>query len=366
MEKALDAIYDLSSTQVERENAWRENQIDSKIITSQYELDDIDKAIVWASGILAGAVDAFFVTDVRRLDKYSKMKVFDKDGNAINLSESGKVNTWVDKRIKNIYTPEQIRHFENKYWVPYDLPNDEDVVGLGPRTHRIQSFGHDPIFGFFFGVRDIMQGTMTAIDNSGAVIVKKVSNGDIGLFEAIATEFGHLKSDICTSSGLPIPFMGQLMRMQGHSDINGYSYQMLIKGMYMKGYNINHLISMGIPALIIEVLIRTSYFAYSLYQGKTFEEALPIGKPKVNKMLFYSYLIATSCNGIKLVATNGNIFAFNPSLWGMCIKYGLSEIKRWLSNQEERERHEYVMHLREESINNIDEIIKNDLLFYEK
>lgn len=209
-----------------------------------------------------------------------------------------------------------------------------------------------------------MNGTITAIDNSGTVIVKKMSDGGVGLFKAIATQFGHLKSDLCTPAGLPIPFMGQLMRMSGNSDINGLSYQMLLKGMYMKGYNLNHMITMGIPTLIIEVIIRISYFAYQLYQGKPFQESLPIQKTKVDRMLFKSYLIATACNGVKMLVSNGNIFAFNPTLWSMSLRYGLSELKRWTSNEEEKKRHKYVMALYDQRIKELDTMIEKDIQFY--
>lgn len=364
MDKALNSLYDLSFTESERENSWNKNRLDSKKILSEYELDAVEQTVVWVAGILAGVVDAFFITDVRRLDKNNKMMIRDKDGNSIHLNESGKVNSWIDKRIKNIYSPEQIAQLEQNNWVPYDASSDKDIVGLGPRTHRLQSFGHDPLLGFYYGVRDIMNGTITAVDNSGTVIVKKMSDGGVGLFEAIATQFGHLKSDLCTPAGLPIPFMGQLMRMSGNSDINGLSFQMLFKGMYMKGYNLNHLITMGIPALIIEVVIRVSYFAYQLYQGKTFQEALPINKAKVDKMLFQSYLITTACNGIKMFVSHGNIFAFNPTLWSMSLKYGLSEVKRWVNNEKETKRHEYVAALYDKRIEELDAIIEKDIQFY--
>lgn len=364
MDEALNSLYDFSSTATERENAWNRNQLDSKNITSEYELDSVEQTVVWAAGILAGVIDAFFVTDMRRLDKNNKMMIRDKDGNSIHLNKSGKVNNWIDKRIKNFYSPEEISRLEQNNWVPYDASSDKDIVGLGPKTHRLQSFGHDPLLGFYYGVRDIMKGTITAIDNSGTVIIKKMSDGGIGLFEAIATQFGHLKSDLCTPAGLPIPFMGQLMRMSGHSSINGLSYQMLFKGMYMKGYNLNHLITMGIPTLIIEVIIRVSYFAYQLHQGKSFQESLPIHKAKVDRMLFKSYLIATACNGVKIFISNGNIFAFNPTLWSMSLKYGLSELKRWASNEIEKKRHEYVITLYDKRVEELDAMIEKDIQFY--
>lgn len=364
MDETLDSLYNLSLTTAERENSWNRNRLDSQKILSEYELDSIEQTIVWAAGVLAGVVDAFFVTDVRRLDRNNKMMIRNEEGRSIHLNESGKINNWIDKRIRNFYSPEQISQLEKNNWVPYDASSDKDIVGLGPKTHRLQSFGHDPLLGFYYGVRDIMNGTITAIDNSGTVIAKKMSDGGVKLVAAIALQFGHLKSDLCTPAGLPIPFMGQLMRMSGNSDINGLSYQMLLKGMYMKGYNLNHLIAMGIVPLIIDIIIRVSYFTYQLYQGKSFQESLPIHKTKVDRMLFKSYLIATACNGVKMLASNGNIFAFNPTLWSMSLKYGLSELKRWISDEEEKKRHKYVMALYDQRIKELDTMIERDIKFY--
>ena len=45
---------------------------------------------------------------------------------------------------------------------------------------------------------------------------------------------------------------------------------------------------------MIEVIVRISYFVYSLYKGNSFMESIPINKTKLDKMLFYSYLITTS------------------------------------------------------------------------
>lgn len=105
-------------------------------------------------------------------------------------------------------------------------------------------------------------------------------------------------------------------------------------------------------------------FAYSLYKGKTFAESIPINKPKVDKMLFYSYLITSGCNGVKMAGTR-NIFAFNPNLWTMALRYGISEFKRWITNEKERKRHEYVMNIYQNRIKELDIEIENHLKFYE-
>ena len=154
-----------------------------------------------------------------------------------------------------------------------------------------------------------------------------------------------------------MPFMGQLMRLGG-------DMPKLLMSMYEKGYNFSHFIAMGIPCLMIEVIVRISYFVYSVYKGNSFMESIPINKTKLDKMLFYSYLITTSCNTIKTIGTQ-NIFAFNPNLWAMTLRYGLSEFKRWTTNEKERKRHEYVISIYEKRFQELDTEIDNYLKFYE-
>ena len=139
---------------------------------------------------------------------------------------------------------------------------------------------------------------------------------------------------------------------------------MLIKAMYLKGYNLNHFAAMGIPSLMIEILIRLIYFIYQLSKGKSFKDSLPINSPKVDRMLFRSSLIASACNGVKLYATSGNIYAYNPHLYGQMMKYGINEFKRWISNEMEVKRHRYIFELYNKNIEEIDDEINIILKFY--
>lgn len=363
MDNSLDALYDISLTSEDRERAWQENKQLSQQVLSEYELDEVEKCIVLATGLLAGVVDAFFVTDARLLLKSESNAIRDANGKSIHVTGSGYINRLVDKRIRNFYTIEETKELEKRFKVPYDPSTNQklsiEVSGLHPKTHRLNSFGHDPILGFYYGVKDILNGTFTAINNAGEIIVQARPNANTSftLFEAIAIQFGHLRSDLSTKAGLPMPFMGQLMRLKG-------DMPKILMSMYEKGYNFSHFIAMGIPCLIIEVIIRVSYFAYSLHKGKTFVESIPINKPKVDKMLFYSYLITSGCNGVKMAGTR-NIFAFNPNLWTMTLRYGISEFKRWITNEKERKRHEYVMNIYQNRIKELDIEIENHLKFYE-
>jgi len=365
MYEGLDKYYNISLDNNDVNDLLNKNIQHSKKITSEYELTNLEKSICWVTGLGAGAVDAFLVTNYKNLDTSNVTKL-----NVKSLKESGKINSIVDKRIKNLFSPEKISELENKFRVPYDSSTNKNlndfVLGLNPKTHRIQSLGHDPILGFYYGVKDILKGEFTAVDNAGKVIVQSVSSNStagMNLFEAIATQFGHLCSDISTPAGLPVPFMSQLLKLKG-GNVEGFSFNRLVKNMYAKGYNFNHLLAMSVPALIIEVAIRLSYFIISLANGKSFSESIPINKPKLDKMLFNSYLIATGCNGVKIIATNGNIFAFNPVLWTGTLRYGFSEFKKYITNEKENKRHQYVIDIYNKRGEELDHSITQDLEFY--
>lgn len=366
MFESLDKYYDISLTDGESDSLADRQFTESKKITSQYELDNVEKTICWITGLSAGLVDAFFVTNYKNLNTENVTKIKDN----LHLKNTGVVNETVDNRIKNLFSQGKISELEQKFKVPYDASSSKNlseyISGLNPKTHRIQSLGHDPILGFYYGVRDILKGQFTAIDNAGDLITQSISsNNAIGmnLFKAIALQFGHLCSDISTPAGLPIPFMSQLLKLKG-GNVEGFTFNRLIKNMYAKGYNFNHLLSMSVPALIIEVLTRLSYFIYSLSKGLSFKESIPFNKVKLDKLLFNSYLIASGCNGVKMIATNGNIFAFNPVLWSGTLKYGISEFRRYLSNEKEIERHKYIMDIYDKEGKELDNLIDDNIIYY--
>lgn len=370
----LENEYDLRTTPEERDEILKENHNLSEKITSKYELDNVESAISWTAGLLAGLMDAFFLTDISKLSSTNKIGIEGK------LKDSGKINKFIDQRLRYFYGKDQIDKLEKKYWVPYDPSSNTQlmeeglspVLGLNPKTHRLSSPGHDPILGFYYGVRDIMRNTFTTIDNDGKLItIQRFANCDrepVSLLKAIWIQLGHLRSDLSAIDengvGLPFPFLGQIGRIKGKSPINEMTFNRLVKNMQLKGYNFNHCVALGVPGFFIEMINRLCFFAYQLYNGASFKESLPIMKPKLDKMLFRSYLVATTFNAGKLVLTNGNVFAFNPNLWVMTLRYGLTEYKHLLCNTVEKERYKFVHEYYRNNIGIIDKEIKELESFY--
>ncbi len=313
-------------------------------IRQKYDLDHKLDALDWGIAGIAGAISA--LVDIFLVQIPSSAGHL--GGQA---TKGGWLSDKIRDRLKNMYTPKEIETLANKFKVPYDPSTSKNlakkVAGLGPTVHRFHSLGHDPILGFIFGVRDIMQGKFTAIDKFGKVIVQDIpgANKGIGLFKAIWFQFGHLKSDIGTPAGLPAPFM-PLFQLLQFGDINGRTIGELSRTMYAKGYDFGHFLAMSIPVMIIEVVVRVCYFAKRLHEKHSFMDSIPFDlpgrrrQPKLQTMLFTAHTIATAVNAGKAYLMH-NPLAINLPQWQWYAKVAFSQL-RWVLFTKEAERLEIV------------------------
>ena len=206
--------------------------------------------------------------------------------------------------------------------------------------------GQDPILGFLFGVKDILQGTFTAIDKTGKLIIQSVPLADpalltMNLFEAIGRVFGHLQSDVATAAGLPAPLMPlfQFLRF-GSFGQQGYTVGEISRIMYRSHYDFRHFLAMSVAPLLIEVVARLCYFARRLAAGHSIADAVPFEvaasapKPKLRTMLFSAHLMATAANAGKVALTQ-NPLAINYSQWLAFFGYALPQAKWAICDRED-------------------------------
>lgn len=330
----------------------------------EYKLTKDEWIISGIAGVIGSILDICFI----KMPQHSGMM-------GTSGSDGGTLSNWISDKIKNSISPEEISKLEINNWVPYDAPYsknflEQEVEGLGTRSHRLHSLGHDPILGLIFGVKDILNGTFTGIDKSGNYIVSEIlttnKNVGINLFQAFAKQLGHLKSDIATPAGLPIPFMGLLQFCQfGTIEGNKKSYNIaeISRLMYMNGYNLNYLIATSIPTMIIEITIRLYYIYKQLKSGKEildFKEWAPFNKVKVDKMLLVAHTIALGGNIIKVTATQNPL---NISITQyVAFFFQISkELSRTLKHSEELARSSYVMNILKGERENLDLSINEEL-----
>ena len=285
------------------------------------KLDKWDYTTAGVIGTLAALMDFFLVTKVNLSNSSVKSGVL----------KSGVENLW-DK----ILPPDKVTLLEKKYKVPFDISTNtskisQEILGLNPTTHRFQSLGHDPILGFIFGVKDLIQGELTAIDGNGRLIIQNVSGvQEKGFIEAVITEFGHLLSDVNATSptamklSIPAPLIPLLQMVQvGNVSYNGNSYTIgdLSKRMYRDGFNFNHFVGMSIPVMMIHIVIRL----YTVLR-ELFSEGYTRIKHKSDILLFVANSILCAENVGKLVVTE-NPFAINYISWIDTAKYATRTMK---------------------------------------
>lgn len=305
---------------------------------SIHRLDAVDYTICGVAGVLSAAVDIFMVG---------------MPASPLAGIEGGTLSNYIRTKIEESLPPGEIKKLEKEFWVPYDPANNSNiripVEGLSSYFHRFHSLGHDPVLGFVFGVLDLMNGTFTAIDKNGNLIKQAVDNQEtIGMnfFEAVDRVFGHMKSDIATSRGLPAPFMTLLNLFQfGSIGEEGLSVAEVARAMYGQGYDFVHFLSMSVPVILNEVIVRACYCAKRVKEGHGMLESLPVDlpftrKPKLSTMLFISHSIATAANAGKIAFTQ-NPLAINTAQWLAFAKYSLSQLK-WVLLQKPALREKYV------------------------
>jgi hypothetical protein len=166
--------------------------------------DESDYLIVMLAGLVATLLDIFLVripADTRFLGE---------------MQPGSPLTKWLKENSKPVHD-RVLSRFERAAKVPYDDSANKLIEGLNPKVHRLMSPGHDPILGFIFGVIDIMGGTGTFIDKYGDLkrIDKAVSPE--GLIVAFLKVFLHFLSDVCTSAGIPPPFLTLLQLIKAKS-----------------------------------------------------------------------------------------------------------------------------------------------------
>jgi len=279
---------------------------------------------------------------------------------------------WIREKVNSALSPEEIRRLERENWTPYDPSTSTNLLlkveGLGPGTHRFQSLGHDPLLGFLIGIKDILQGTFTAVDKTGRLIVQPVAIEDqaiftMNLFDAIGRVFGHLESDIATPSGLPVPLMPLFQFLQfGDIGKGGYTVGEISRIMYRSHYDFRHFLAMSVSTLLIEIIVRLCYFAKRMHEGYTVIDSIPFEshltecRPKLRTMLFSAHLISTAANAGK-VAVSQNPLTINYSQWLAFFGYAIPQVK-WMLFDKENERLRFVQETLDSDWDKIDTDLK--------
>lgn len=318
---------------------------------AQYKWDKSDYIFVGASGVLASLTDFLLVRIPQTLTtgEYAGQV-------------GSPITEWLkqyDTSRSNDWFAQWVQHLSDTCKVPYDSMN---YPGVSPKSHRFQSFGHDLVLGFVFGVLDIMRGTITGfsydkLTHTHTWMQEAVFSNlePVGLIEAILRQIGHLISDVATPMGLPAPFMTLIQGI----NIGSFGEQERTVGgiarwMYLNGYDFRHFIVSGITPAVIEIVLRAYIMLrhYSEYGETKFDLT---SHPKYRAMLLMAHSIATLGNAGKIALMQGNPLAINYAEWIAFIRYLIPSIKYGVFDQNRL----YIAHLEQVNSNEWNQLLQS-------
>jgi hypothetical protein len=211
--------------------------------------DESDYLVVILAGFVATLLDLCLVripTDGAFLGK---------------MQQGSPLTKWLRDNSKSVHQ-DYLGHLEKAAKVPYDLSIGDAVDGLRPKVHRLMSLGHDPVLGFVFGVKDIMDGTGTYVDKNGDLVRIDTSMSPERLTVAFLKVFLHLLSDVGTSAGVQPPFFTLLQLVKAKSPFvlgpsgERVSWTDVARYMYAHGYDLRHFATMGVVPASVEMNVR--------------------------------------------------------------------------------------------------------------
>lgn len=333
-------------------------KLEDESYDAQLQWDKWDYIFVGASGVLASLTDHLLVRIPQTLTTGEYAGQIGSPLTAwLKQYDTNKANDWFAQLAKHL----------SKTKVPYDEQKSfnlegeqEKIPGMGGKSHRFQSFGHDPVLGFIFGVFDIMQGTLTGFSyddktHSWTHEGVKLDYEPVGLIEAILRHVGHLISDIATPMGLPAPFMTLIQGINvGSFGKKGRTVGEIARWMYLNGYDFRHFLVSGITPAVIEITLR-AYIMLRHYSEHGETKFSIDSHPKYRSMLLVAHLIATLGNAGKFVLMQNNPLAISWAEWLAFFRYLFPTIKYWIFDQN-RLRLEHIEQLNETGS---DELLQN-------
>lgn len=286
-------------------------------------LDKYDVLAIAAAGLVAALVDTFLVrvpADITYLGAHHQA--------------GSPLTKWM--RSLDVPADNQLARW---FKVSFDRVRDVPVDGFHPRSHRLQTPGHDPLIGLVVGVIDIMRGGLTAIGRDGSVsVLSGLSEPVYNPFKALVWEIGHLLSDAPTKMGIPAPGWSALQVLQvGSFGKRDRTVAELARFMYLKGYDSRHFLTMSTSVAAAEIVLRGYFWIRrkvdAEYGAECEREAHVAGAvrtgdhPRFITMALGAHGIAAAANVGKVTFSAGNPLAINYAQW---LKF-LHSLYKWYS-----------------------------------
>jgi len=206
--------------------------------------------------------------------------------------------------------------------VPYDTTIGSPDLGINMegRYHRYRTLGHDPILGWIFGTANIITDTITLNDFSSYEIVRKggprfgapiltptifynsfmsIKEDYLRLPAAIFAQYVHLKSDVFTKLGLPVPLLETFSEeMAGKLYRSQYDSLCLMRDLIIVGKQAGF-------AILINMIIG---LVHGLFYNKEKDGSRDHYEVRTRKILLYSNAISS---GLNLAYVGANAYTGN-------------------------------------------------------
>lgn len=300
-----------------------EDILSSEEITRSYnELEEIDKEFSKRTSII-NKMDLSFlaIATALQVTKTLLFPYFAKEGKYGESFDESERRIHNDKSIEKAHR-EANDSFRDKYseihgkgyWInilyqtpPYDITkgSKELEINMEGKYHRLHTVGHDPILGWLFGTANILTDVIT-MNNFQSYRVERKPNMRItgekiridklfeesyqvikadylNLLAAIFAQAQHLKSDVYTKVGLPVPLLASFNETFA-SNLYKKQYDALCFSRDAKIVTTSYIVSMFIDMIISSV--------HSLFRSESEEKELY--SVRTRKILLISNTIAST------------------------------------------------------------------------
>lgn len=326
------------------------------------QCDKYDYMIAGTCGVITGLIDILFVGKPGE----SKLGDFtDEQANKITEKFAELLGWDKDKVIEkgSNTTASAIGFLEKKFKINYDQATthatDGVVENLSLKNHHLKGLGHSPdIIGLFFSILNQFTNTSSFISNGQIITIETEEfelqghNFIAKVFCGIANWFGHIMSDWTGSSGtvgqggrgtgVPIPFYNLLQMINiGEFGQHKQTFATITTKVFEQGYDARHGITMAIPVVINELLIRFMYTMKAhFYHQKDWKDSMPSENiPELRRMLLVGHGTLCLIDGADAYIRSGagsDMVAFlsstNLIAWVRFGHLGLKELNAWYNS----------------------------------